>query len=528
MRSSERATRDGRATRRLARRAALGAVLFALSLSALPLSGQSRPSAGGIYIIPIRGEINDITRDSVQRRVSEAREAGARALVFEMDTPGGLVTSARDICALIKNLPAEIHTVAWVNHDAISAGAMISVACREIVVAPVSTIGDCAPIMIGMEQIGEVEREKVESVIRSEFTGSAQQNGHDPELLLAMVTRGREVWWIERTDGGARRFVGPAEKRQLIDDVVLDQRQWRLVERYSDPVDGRPVNVAQPVCGEKELLTLTGRQAVGYGLATAIVGDDAQLASQLGVAGTPHRLEVSGWEAFAQWLNNPLIRGVLFLIFVVGATLEFKYPGTLIPAGVALVALLIFLAAPYAAGLADIWTLALLVIGLILLGIELFVLPGFGVVGLLGALLILVALVGTFVPREPSAPPFSLPTLPATWAGLKTGVITMSLSLLAAVTGLVFLTRYLPDSWLGRRLLLANPAAGPALAAPDPREQVQVGEIGEVLTPLRPGGRARFGDLILDVQSETAYVEVGERVKVVRHEGMMLFVRPLA
>ena len=106
----------------------------ALVLLVAPLFAQTTRAGrrATAAVIPIHGEIDDIVRDSVERRLTAARDAGATTIIFEMNTPGGLVTSALDICRLIKNLPPEARTVAWVHSDAYSAGAMISVACREI------------------------------------------------------------------------------------------------------------------------------------------------------------------------------------------------------------------------------------------------------------------------------------------------------------------------------------------------------------------------------------------------------------
>jgi membrane-bound serine protease (ClpP class) len=213
---------------------------------------------------------------------------------------------------------------------------------------------------------------------------------------------------------------------------------------------------------------------------------------------------------------------------LMGAYLEFQSPGLIVPGAAALVALAIFLGAPYAAGLADIWTIALLVIGLALLAVEIFLIPGFGIAGVCGIVLIVAALVGSFVPAEPGAPPFSWPDLQGTWEALETGIIVLASSVIIAVTGMALLARYLPSMPFGRRLVLANPEDAGALAVSDPHPDVAlVGDVGIVTGDLRPGGQVRFGQTVVDVHSQGEYVDAGRRVQVIAHDGPKVIVRPL-
>ncbi len=535
--------------RRLGLRA--GAAAWLVAAAAVVLGQPAAPPAGSqptvrpdsrpaetvtprkAAIVPVHGMIDDVLRRSIQRRLDEARAEGVDLIVFEMNTKGGLVTSALDIAKLIKKLPAEgIRTVAWVNDQAYSAGALISVAAQRIVVAPGASIGDCAPIMVspagGLESLGEAERAKAESPILQSFRDSAVRNGYDPLLCRAMVAVGTEVWWVENTETGRRRFVNGAEKKRLIDEPPAEQRAWRLVATYADPYNGTEVAARNPVDAGDELLTLSDAEALAYGLASGWAANRSQLTEVLGLAAAPATLEITGWERFAQWLNGPMVRGILFVIVLMGAYIEFHSPGLILPGVVALIALGIFLGAPYVAGLASVWTIILLIAGLALLGFEIFVLPGFGVAGILGVLLILVAFVASFVPAEPGAPAFSWPTLEATWAAIRTGIIVMSSSLVISVAGIALLARFLPTLPLGRGLVLESVGDADALAVPDPHPDVALeGDIGIVTGDLRPGGQARFGQHVVDVHSQGEYVEAGRRVQVLRREGLRIIVRPL-
>lgn len=505
------------------RAAAAGLALLALSV---PLPGDVPAVRSSAVIIPVKGEINDIMRDSIERRIADARAQGAGTLILELNTPGGLVTSALDICRMIKGLPDEYRTVAWVNPSAYSAGAMIAVACNEIYMSRASSIGDCAPIMIsptGVAELGEAERAKAESPILQEFRDSAQRNGYDLLLCRAMVAVGTEVWWIENSETDERRFVTREDKKRLIDEAG-EVKTWQPVRTFKDYA-GVEQPVEQPIDRADTLLTLSQTEAVGFGFAKGVAGSVEELTQQLQLDVPPKTMEVTYWEHFALWLNSPLVRGILFVLVIVGGYVEFQHPGLILPGSVAAVALVIFLAAPYAAGLADAWTFIILGIGLILLGVELFVLPGFGVAGLLGILCILVSVVGTFVPAEPGTPTFSLPSLQGTWDALKLGIMVISGSIITGLVGIFLVLRYLPQIPVGKQLMLSTPDAK-ALALSDPYPDVAlVGDVGVVVGALRPGGQARFGTEVVDVASQGEYIDAGQRVQVLKREGPTIVVR---
>jgi membrane-bound serine protease (ClpP class) len=539
--ATARRTRRSGATDRRTRRSgvtvgrgltALGVVLAA---GLIAFSGEgagpqptTRPAGGAI--VPITGPIDKIMRDSVQRRLDRALADGKRVIIFEFNTPGGRVDFALEMSHMIKNLPSDVRTVAWVHPEAYSAGALLALACQEIWMSPSSTMGDCAPIAVdpvqGLQPLPNTERAKLESPILQEFRDSAVRNGYDPLLARAMVTAKTEVWWLENSATGQREFVTGDVKKQRIDDVDPDKREWKLVESYTLPGE-KPTPVTQPIDGEDTLLTVSQSDAIAFGFARGIVRDTGELTTRLNLAGPPARLEVSGWENFAQWLTDPIIRGILFAIILLGAYMEFHTPGVVLPGVTALIALVIFLGAPYAAGLADIWTILLAVLGVILLVLEIFVIPGFGIAGIAGAVLLLVAVIASFVPTEPGAPPFSLPRSPGTWSALLTGMKVLSVSTLVSILGMVLLAYYLPRSRLAGAIVLQNPCAE-KLAVPEVHpELAQPGDIGIVTGDLRPGGQARFGHEVIDVQSQGEYVEAGRRVQVIRREGMCVIVRPL-
>ncbi len=505
----------------------LASLLLLITASGGGWAAAPAVASGDAAIIPIVGPITDITTDSLRRRVDDAIANGVKTIVFELDTPGGMVTSALDICSLIKNLPTDVRSVAWINDDALSAGAMIAVACNEIVLTQSVRFGDCAPIMVdpmgGLAEMPPAERAKMESPILQEFRDSAVRNRYDPLLSRAMVTVGEEVWWIENTENSRREFVGTDEKKRRVDDQP--DGSWKLVKTYT--LDGHDYPVEQPIDRADSLLTMTQTEARAFGFARHIAADESTLRDVLQLSALPSRLDVTGWERFAAWLNSPMIRGLLMVIFLLAGYMELQSPGVLVPGFVALIALGIFLAAPYAAGLADVWTIVLLVLGLGLLAVEVFLIPGFGVAGVLGLLMVLGSLLGTFVPSEPNTPWFTMPKLQGTYDALRDGVLVMASSMVISVIGILLLLTYGQHIPIVRRVLLANPEPIPTGPPPPPRAELLPGDIGVVTGALRPGGQARFGQDIFDVSSQGEYVDAGLRVQVMRHEGRTVVVRPL-
>lgn len=517
-------------------------MVLAVSLSAMglddqPAPGRSAKSAERAAIIPITDEINDITLVSLKRRVEDAREDGATMVVFKMDTPGGLASSALEICTYIKNI-TDMKTVAWVHPAAYSAGAMISLACQEIVMASASKIGDCAPIIIspteGLKELGKTERAKAESPILKEFRDSAVRNNYDPLLCESMVRLGQEIWWLEDGPGGERRFVLLRDKEKLIEE---EDSAWRPVEKMLDPVSGNTVDVRQPVVEDRDLLTLTQSEAVAFGFAKAIVSTEKELRSHYGLSGELLRFAPNWSEGLADFLSSPIVRTVLMMLIALGAYAEFHAPGHLVGGAVALIALVIFLGAPYLTGLADVWEILLVALGVILIAVEVFVIPGFGIAGILGILLVFVGLIATFVPAEPG--PVIVPRMPSTWLGLKTGLQVVFGGLALSLVGMWLLSKYLPQI-PGARGLFLPPAlavgrsragaigAATAGGATAFEAIVQLGDVGTTLTKLRPAGKARINGRRVDVIAQGQMIDNGVTVEIVEVSGSRVVVREIA
>ncbi|MFM7800143.1 MAG: hypothetical protein ACKPBA_14350, partial [Planctomycetota bacterium] len=197
--------------------AALRAACAQVAAPAVPAWRQ----ANRVAVIPVRGGIDAVTRASVERRVAEAAAGGCGAAVLELDTPGGDLTATLELCLWIKDR-SPVPVWAWVRPKAYSAGTIIALACRGILVSPGAAFGDAAPISavpgLGLQPLPPAERAKIEAPVLAEVVDSARRNGYDETLVRAFVSAPDEVWVLERTDGTARAFVGRQEYREAFGD----------------------------------------------------------------------------------------------------------------------------------------------------------------------------------------------------------------------------------------------------------------------------------------------------------------------
>ena len=196
------ATQDGQATETTQSSPAAPAT------NVVPASRQ----ADNVAILTIRGMITAVTTASMERRIDEAVNAGADAIVVDIDTPGGQVPAVLNICTQLKRAP--VPTYGWVNPDAYSGGAFIALACDEIIISPAATMGDAAPIVPGRE-LSPTERQKALAPLLAELVESARMHGYDEKLVQAFVVLGVELWYIEDTKTGVRHFINEPEYRAL-------------------------------------------------------------------------------------------------------------------------------------------------------------------------------------------------------------------------------------------------------------------------------------------------------------------------
>lgn len=503
-------------------------------------------------IIPIEDAITDVTKDSIHRRLEHARENGIKLVIFEMETPGGALGATLDICSDIKAFRDAGNSVyTWVNDEAYSAGTIIALATDGIIMAPNATIGDCQPIMMtggGASAVPEDIEAKVFSPLVVELEDSARRNGYDIDMVMAFIRPKLQIFWVVNEDTGEQEFVTAVERDQLFGlsdgggllgvfsgqkkpphasepEPIPDSRSktaWRYVKEHPELGE-----IRQPIVTDNILLTMRTHAAEAYGFSLATVTDVPGLKTLFAISGPVTRMENTFMEDLVELLASPMVRGVLFMLMLLGAYAEFQSPGLGLPGAVALAALVLFLGTPYLTGLADAWEIVAVVLGIALIMVEIFVLPGFGVAGILGLILLTVGLVASFAPTEPGWGDdwFRLPSLPLTYDYLRRGIYSLAGGLTGGLIGIGLIIKYFPETAVGRQIIAPNPVREQWVIALPEQDGARIGDVGVAETYLRPAGKARFGSSLLDVVTQGDYIERGQKVEIMERHGSRVVVR---
>jgi len=471
-------------------------------------------------VIVCKGMIDDGLYESIHRRTQFALDEGAEYLLYEIQTLGGLVSAADDISNYFLEAGKEAHTVAYITGKAMSAGAMISVHCQDIIMLENAMIGDCAPItLMPNQKLEGVEREKAESFIRGLFDRAANANNYPRALLRAMVTMKIEVYRVKNIKTGEDEFF---ERDQLPKDPnKYDLGNKELAVR------------------DDQLLTLIAADALEYGIARAVVKDRAEalefLAERDGVtfSGEPRVLKTSWSEEMVRWLNSPAVMAVLVMLAMLGVYIEFNTPGVGLPGLAAVICFAIIIGSKYFHGLANWVEVAIFLVGVLLLMVEIFVIPGFGIWGFLGIVCILFGLFGMLVKNPPGEWYKPWPQDAIAWNDFGWGVVSLAGGFVGFAVLAGLLAKYLPKMQLLSGLILVPTAAKQGTeievsitTLPESKTMsVNVGELGEVVSRLRPAGKAKFGDAIVDVVAEGEFLDPGTKVEIIEIHGNRVVVK---
>jgi membrane-bound serine protease (ClpP class) len=441
------------------------------------------PAAKRVFVVPIRDDIMPPLVYLVRRGVKQAMDAGADLLVLDMETNGGRVDSTEKIIEIISQFKGK--TVTFVNRNAYSAGAFISVATERIYMAPQGVIGAAAPIMLspgggGVEQMPDTMEIKMTSAISAKIRAQAQKNGHNSDVVEAMIDKQKELILDGQT-------INPKGK-------ILTLTNLEAEKTYGNPP--KPLLSAGTV---ENLKTLLDKLDFSGAQITTI---------------TP-----TGAEKIASWINA--LNWLWLMIGIAGIYIEFKTPGFGLPGIVGLCAFALYFLGSYVAGLAGWEWPALFVVGLILVVLELFVFPGVVVLGLAGAGLMLITLIMAMVDLYPGMP--AIPTLPQLSLPLR----DLTYAFLGTVVLLLLLGRFLPKTTVYHALVSHSASGMESVQTQASTQANQVGREGVALSVLRPGGKAQFGDTILDVMTQGELLPKGARVRIIAHSGREAVVEEL-
>ena len=422
-----------------------------------------------VYYYKIDDNISKPALRLTQKAVKEAEAGKFDYLMLELNTFGGELDAADKIRTLLLN--TSVPTVVFINNNAASAGALISIACDSIYMMPGASIGAASVV----NETGEIMPDKYQSYMRSLMRTTAQHNGRDPNIAQAMVDPDVKIVGI--SDSG-------------------------------------------------KVLTFTSEEAAKNGFCEGVVSSREEALSH--VSETPAEIteqELSAIDKIINFLVNPVVSGILIMCIVGGLYFELQAPGIGLPSIIAITAALLFFAPHYLEGLAAHWEILIFLAGLVLLMLEFFVVPGFGVTGISGIVLILVSLILTLVYNVGFKFKFN-PEFDASAYVSKMTILVLVSSLAGFFIAL----------WLGKKLILAETRFGSlalrtkmesdqGFTSQDMRNEQYVGKEGTAQSILRPSGKVNIDGEILDATVEHGYVEAGEKVKVTRFENAQLFVR---
>lgn len=417
------------------------------------------------------------------RLLDRAGDEGAKGIIFDLDTPGGLAFPTEELMTQIANVG--IPTVAFVNPNAISAGSFIAISCDEIYMTPGSKIGSSAIVSGSGMEIGEEMRAKLESYFGAQVRYIAKQKGHDPKVIEAMM------------------FLSD-EERQIGDVTVKPGQLLNLnSSEATKMLDDGPLLAEAEVEDLERLLEVKGWE-----------DEDVVTA------------EPSGFEALAWWIAS--YSGILIMIGLGGGYLELKTPGFGLGGIVCLSAFGVFFFGNYMAGnLAGYELAALFVLGLALIAVEVFVIPGFGVAGITGFLLVIGSLTFSMLDE--------VQWQEYQWGGagsadllaaLEKPALNLALGIFGSLALLFVMVRYLPQLKFVEKTMLPG-----GLTRGDGSEHEEthalIGQTGVASTVLRPSGKARIDGQIREVCVENGFVQKGEAVRVVSEDGMGIFVKKI-
>jgi membrane-bound serine protease (ClpP class) len=456
--------------------------------SPTPAATNDTAARRKVFVLPIRDDIMPPLVYVVRRGVKEAMEAQADLLVLDMETDGGRVDTTREIIGILNEFKGD--TVTFVNKDAFSAGAFISVATKRIYMAPGSVIGAAAPVILapganGVQSVPDTFEKKMTSAVKAMVRTAAEKNGHNIAVVEAMIDKSTGLAMTNVVNGVTNRVIISKE------GDILTLTNTEAEKEYGDP--------------PRKLLS------------SGTVKDIDALLKVLGYDGAERRdIKVTGMEKLGSWLNA--IRPLLLIIGVVGIYIEFKTPGFGLAGIVGISAFALYFLGNYVAGLSGAEWVVVFILGLALVIIELFVYPGTIVIGMLGAVLMLAAVVMAMVDLYPAPGPGALPALPS----LDKFQLPLRQLLIATVgggLGIWLASLILPKTPIYRAVVSQSASGVKTEAAFAQQSKLRLGLTGVTLSALRPGGKAQFGDAILDVISQGDMVPKGTAVRIIGGSG---------
>jgi membrane-bound ClpP family serine protease len=474
------------------------------SLREDPLQGRS-PDA---WRIVLSGPVTKALKETMERRIPQVIARGANLIIVQLECHGGETEAARDLAEFLRTRKDDrgehsVMTVAYVTERAKDTATIVALGCTEIVMDRNAHLG-------GFEDIVQA-RPKYAKAIADALEELAEKQGYAPLLARAMLDPNISVYRV-------RSQRGKVAERRLVDGKELEEDQAGE-HRWQKEAELKPAG---------RLLTLDSAMAKDLDVAKYIFDGKPNEA----VAWFRDRYGLEqikdarpDWlDDISNFLRSPAVSVFLVMIGITGLILELKIPGIGLPGVVAaLCFVLYFWAHSQLAGHLTWLAVLLFFLGLVLVGLEIFVVPGLGITGVSGVILMVVSLALVTLVKKPETT--------EEWMSFGTTLTTLGLGLVGSVVAALVLAWYLPHIPYASRLVLIPPSEeGEPFEEEEPAAPATaslLGTIGEAATTLRPAGKARFGDDYVDVVAEGSYVPAGARIQVVEIEGNRVVVKAI-
>jgi membrane-bound ClpP family serine protease len=485
------------------------AEFYGMSLDSLrtdPLHGRT-PNARRVIL---KGQITPAMRESIHRRMKRAHDDGANTFIVEFSESGGGTLKAAEEMAddffdLTGNENDPVQIIAFIPKEAFDTAAVVAFACSEIVMSEDGSLGQfIRPQGPPLFNPGEL------AAFKPALKKYMDQRNYDPLIADALLDPDFELVRVRSRNGALERRLMSGE------ELALDQKAANPIWQLESQIKHR----GQP-------FVLDARMAKELHVARHVVrGRDVnEVYSEYGIESSQVKDITPDWvDQIADVLRHPFVGFLLVMIGITCLILELKIPGATAPGVIAAICFVLFFwAQSRLNGQIIILAILLFVLGLILVGIEIFVMPGFGFVGIAGILLMVIGLGLATVERMPHSE--------SDWLELGAKFTQFGLGMILAGFTAILLARYLPSIPIANRMVLPPPGErtesgdeAPALPGVE-QAAALLGAVGTAATTLRPAGMARFGEQYVDVVTEGSFIPAGARLQVIEVEGNRIVVK---
>ena len=484
------------------------------SLAAENAEQETPQPTRSAVIIPLHEDLNPLSGEVLKRKFAEALESDYDVVILDIHSPGGMVRVTFELMDMILDAK-DVETVAFIQDDAISGAALVALACDKIVMRQDALIGDAGEIVMGADGAFRYVEAKGRSPVAQKARDAAEATGRPLSLAEKMTDKDMVVFRaVNKNDGTIRYF---------------SDKEWISMDDTDDWEKGKPIREA----GKDMFFTANGKRAFELGIAEHLADNQDELAEWLGVM-TPIRVMRRTGVDTAIWiLNTGFVTFLLLMIGMVALVIELGAPGIGIGGLTSMLCFGLFFWSRFLGGTAGWLEVTLFILGIVFIGLEIFVIPGFGVAGVGGLALMLGSLV--MASRR-----FLIPENSEELAGLGWDIVTVAGAFMGFMIAMLILAQYIGDIPGLSRLTLKPQVAysGAVVAGEDVPadaaallpgwQRVSLGDVGTATGTLRPGGKMSVDDFVVDVVTEGDFIESGREVKVIAKQGTRIVVRAVS